>query len=146
MEPSVIFQLIPILTLVMYFFYMTYYYAVPMFILKILLFYGHIRYRGSFITFRGGKITVECRKDGKLTVTAANQSAEKDIETSLTLLGAKLGKHAVVTTLANDNLCAHNTFDAPDRVAPTTAVYEQFDGILQIPRGGIVSVTSDIEE
>ena len=68
MEPSVIFQLIPILTLVMYFFYMTYYYAVPMFILKILLFYGHIRYRGSFITFRGGKITVECRKDGKLTV------------------------------------------------------------------------------
>ena len=68
MEPSVIFQLIPILTLVMYFFYMTYYYAVPMFILKILLFYGHIRWRGSFITFRGGKITVECRKDGKLTV------------------------------------------------------------------------------
>ena len=68
MEFSIFLQLIPILTLVMYFFYMTYYYAVPMFILKILLFYGHIRYRGSFITFRGGKITVECQKDGKLTV------------------------------------------------------------------------------
>ena len=68
MEFSTILQIIPILTLVMYFFYMTYYYAVPMFILKLLLFYGHIRYRGSFISFRDGKITVECRKNGKLTV------------------------------------------------------------------------------
>ena len=65
MDKSVVFQIIPILSLIMYFLYMTYYYAVPMFILKILLFYGHIRYRGSFITFRGGKITVECRKGGK---------------------------------------------------------------------------------
>ena len=68
MEFSTVLQIIPLLSLVMYMFYMTYYYAFPMFILKILLFYGHIRYRGSFITFRGGKITVECKKDGKLTV------------------------------------------------------------------------------
>ena len=68
MEFSTVLQIIPILGLVMYMFYMTYFYAFPMFILKILLFYGHIRYRGSFITFRGGKITVECRKEGKLTV------------------------------------------------------------------------------
>ena len=66
MEFSTVLQIIPILGLVMYMFYMTYFYAFPMFILKILLFYGHIRYRGCFITFRGGKITVECRKDGKL--------------------------------------------------------------------------------
>ena len=66
MKFSTVLQIIPILGLVMYMFYMTYFYAVPMLILKILMFYGHIRYRGSFITFRGGKITVECRKDGKL--------------------------------------------------------------------------------
>ena len=65
MEFSTLLQIIPILGLVMYMFYMTYFYAFPMFILKILLFYGHIRYRGSFITFRGGKITVECKRDGK---------------------------------------------------------------------------------
>lgn len=85
-------------------------------------------------------------KDSRLTVTAANQSAEKDVETSLSLLGAKLGKHAVVTTLASDDLCAHNTFDAPDRVAPETKTYDDFNGVLQIPRGGIVSVMVDIEE
>ena len=50
MEFSTLLQIIPILGLVMYMFYMTYFYAFPMFILKILLFYGHIRYRGSFIT------------------------------------------------------------------------------------------------
>ena len=68
MDFSTVLQIIPILGLVMYMFYMTYYYAFPMFILKILLFYGHIRYRGSFITFHGGKITVECRRDGKSVV------------------------------------------------------------------------------
>jgi hypothetical protein len=68
MEFSTLLQIIPILGLVMYMFYMTYFYAFPMLILKILLFYGHIRYRGSFITFRGGKIIVECRRDGKPVV------------------------------------------------------------------------------
>ena len=68
MEFSTILQIIPILTLVMYMFYMTWYYALPMFLLKLLLFYGHIRWRGCFISFRDGKITVEHRKDGKLTV------------------------------------------------------------------------------
>ncbi len=50
MEFSTLLQIIPILGLVMYMFYMTYFYAFPMFILKILLFYGHVRYRGSFGT------------------------------------------------------------------------------------------------
>lgn len=57
-----IFQIIPILALVMYFFYMTYYYAAPMFWLKVLLFFGHIRYRGADIRFTAGKIIVRIPK------------------------------------------------------------------------------------
>ena len=80
MEFSTLLQIIPILGLVMYMFYMTYFYAFPMFILKILLFYGHIRYRGSFITFRGGKITVECKRDGKPVVYEIPRPASRDPE------------------------------------------------------------------
>ena len=61
----VIFQIIPIMTLVMYFLYVTYYYAAPMFWLKILLFFGHIRYRGADIRFSEGKITMKIPKDGE---------------------------------------------------------------------------------
>ena len=58
-------QIIPLLTLVAYIFYCTYYYAVPMFCLKVLLFYAHIRYRDITILFRGGKITVTLTKNGE---------------------------------------------------------------------------------
>ena len=58
-------QIIPLLALTAYFFYLTYYYAAPMFCLKVLLFYAHIRYRDITILFRGGKITVELTKNGK---------------------------------------------------------------------------------
>lgn len=58
-------QIIPLLTLTLYFFYMTYYYAAPMFWLKVLLFYTHIRYRGSDVRFAGGEITIQMKKCGK---------------------------------------------------------------------------------
>ena len=53
------FQLIPLLSLTGYFFYLTYYYAVPMFCLKILLFAAHLRYHCSDIRFADGRITVK---------------------------------------------------------------------------------------
>ena len=55
-------QIIPLLSLVMYFFYLTYYYAAPMFCLKVLLFYAHIRYRDIDIRFTGGRITVKTQE------------------------------------------------------------------------------------
>lgn len=51
-------QLIPILTLTAYIFYVTYYYVIPMFRLKVLLFYAHIKYRGADIRFSDWKITM----------------------------------------------------------------------------------------
>ena len=58
-------QLIPLLSLTAYFFYLTYYYAAPMFFLKVLLFFAHIRYRGAEIRFRNGKITLRAEIDGE---------------------------------------------------------------------------------
>ncbi len=53
------FQILPLFALTAYFCYLTYYYAAPMFCLKILLFYAHIRYRGIDIRFTEGKISVK---------------------------------------------------------------------------------------
>ena len=58
------FQLIPILSLIAYFLYLTYYYAFPMFCLKVLLFIAHIRYRGVEIRFTGGKIILKMPDTG----------------------------------------------------------------------------------
>ena len=58
-------QLIPILSLAGYFLYLTYYYAAPMFWIKVLLFTGHIKYRGADIRFRDGKITVKLQRGGE---------------------------------------------------------------------------------
>ena len=57
--------LIPLLALTAYFAYLAYYYAAPMFWLKVLLFLTHIRYRGSEIRFRDSKITVKLKNRGE---------------------------------------------------------------------------------
>ena len=59
------FQIIPLLALTAYFFYLTYYYAAPMFFLKVLLFYAHIRYRGVEIRFEDAKIVVKMPEEEK---------------------------------------------------------------------------------
>ena len=59
------FQIIPLLALTVYFFYMTYYCAAPMFCLKILLFYAHIKYRNADIRFRDEKIIMRYANGGE---------------------------------------------------------------------------------
>ena len=58
-------QLIPLLALAGYILYCTYYYAAPMFILKVMLFFAHMKYRDIDISFRDEKITVKLMKDGE---------------------------------------------------------------------------------
>ena len=58
-------QIIPLLTLTLYFFYMTYYYAAPMFFLKIMLFLAHIRHRDIDICFEERRIIARFTKDGE---------------------------------------------------------------------------------
>ena len=58
-------QLIPLLALALYVFYISYYYAAPTFFLKLMLFYAHLRYRDIDILFRDEKITIKLTKCGE---------------------------------------------------------------------------------
>ena len=60
-----VFQMIPILALTGYFFYLTYYYAAPMFYLKVLLFFAHRKYRCREIRFTEEKVTVKIEINGE---------------------------------------------------------------------------------
>lgn len=59
------FQMIPLLALTGYFFYLTYYYAAPMFCLKVLLFLAHWKYHCSDIVFTDGRIIVKYMENGE---------------------------------------------------------------------------------
>ena len=52
------FQVIPLVMLGAYILYASYYYATPMFFLKVMLFYAHIKYRDIDIRFEERRITV----------------------------------------------------------------------------------------
>ena len=69
-----VFQMIPLLALTAYFFYLSYYYAAPMFRLKVMLFYAHIRYRGIDVRFT----------DGRITATVGERAFERGLETDPT--------------------------------------------------------------
>lgn len=84
-------------------------------------------------------------KDGKLTLTIANLSFDRDIRTEISPVGGCLGSHAVVTVLAADDVHSHNTFAAPGCVTPLTAVYNDWDGRITVPHGGVVTVVADCE-
>ena len=79
-------------------------------------------------------------KDGALTLTAANLSCRRDIELDLTVYGKDYNS-ADIISLANDNLRAHNTFDAPEAVAPTSAHIDSFDGRIELARGSVMAIT-----
>ncbi|MBQ8508374.1 MAG: alpha-L-arabinofuranosidase [Clostridia bacterium] len=85
-------------------------------------------------------------KGGKLTVTAANLSAEKDVTVKLVPFGGALGGQAEITILGDGDVRAHNTFDVPDRVKPVTKAVSSFDGTVEIPRGGIAAVCVKVEK
>ena len=59
------FQLIPLLILVGYFWYLTYYIAAPMFCLRILLFIAYKRFSCSEVRFGEEKITVKVLLSGE---------------------------------------------------------------------------------
>ena len=59
------FQIIPLAMLGAYLLYASYYYATPMFFLKVMLFLAHIRYRDIDIHFQERRIIVRFSKDGE---------------------------------------------------------------------------------
>jgi len=59
------FQIIPLAMLGAYLLYASYYYATPMFFLKVMLFLAHIRYRDIDIHFQERRIIARFPKDGE---------------------------------------------------------------------------------
>ena len=59
------FQIVPLLALALYILYLSYYYATPMFFLKVLLFMAHLWYGCTDIRFTEGKIIVNYVRNGE---------------------------------------------------------------------------------
>ena len=72
------FQFIPLIMLGLYVLYSSYYYATPMFFLKVMLFIAHIRYRDIDIRFEERKITVRFSRDGEEHVV--ERLVDEDLE------------------------------------------------------------------
>ena len=59
------FQMIPILALMIYILYLSYYYAAPMFYLRVLLLIAYKKYRCKEIQFTEEKVSVRYIRDGE---------------------------------------------------------------------------------
>ncbi|MBM3190437.1 MAG: alpha-N-arabinofuranosidase, partial [Chloroflexi bacterium] len=57
-------------------------------------------------------------KDGVLTLTVVNMSADQAVEASLLLRGGQARGEGPCLLLADEDIHAHNTMEAPDRLAP----------------------------
>ena len=79
-------------------------------------------------------------KDGYLTVTCANLSADRDEEIDLCPAGAVLGAEAEITVLASDDIHAYNTFEEPEAVKPHTETVSGFDGKVTLPYGSVTTI------
>ena len=64
----VVFQMIPILTLLAYFLYLTYYYAAPMFWLRVLMLIAYKKYHCTEVRFTEETISIRLLRDGAETV------------------------------------------------------------------------------
>ena len=71
-------QMIPIFLLGLYILYVSYYYATPMFFLKVMLFIAHIRYRDIDIRFEERRILVRFSRDGMEHVV--ERAVDEDLE------------------------------------------------------------------
>ena len=76
-------------------------------------------------------------KDGTLLLTVANLSLTDSEDLELEAVGMTLGDDADVTILRNDDVHAHNTFDAPDAVAPIQKTMKA--GVLNVPPASVVT-------
>lgn len=78
-------------------------------------------------------------KDGKTLITIANISCTEDAEFILEGVGADIPKTAETVLLYNDDMHAHNTFDAPDTVHPYKIQIDTTKPIT-IPKTAILAI------
>lgn len=101
----------------------------------------------SLETLADGSISASASvKGGNVTLTLANLSCERDIEVKIEPIGRKLGKNALISILGDGDVRAHNTFENPERVKSMRSIVDDFGGEIEIPRGGVASLTVDYVE
>ena len=83
--------------------------------------------------------------DGYVTVSIANLSIEGDAAVQLLPVGEKTAQYGTVTTLAEDDPHACNTFEEPDRVRARSEEKDLTKPLI-IPKGGIACVRMKIAE
>ena len=83
-------------------------------------------------------------KDGYLLVTMANLSCADDAEIDLSLLGAVAEDEAEARLLACDDIHAHNTFDDPNAVAPTTFTLDP-SRPFTLPKASVLALRVKVE-
>jgi alpha-N-arabinofuranosidase len=71
------------------------------------------------------------RKNQVVTLTLVNSDLSKTIETQIALRGAVVAS-ASGTVLAASDMHAHNTFDQPNAVLPTTLAIAGAGGLLNV--------------
>ena len=83
-------------------------------------------------------------KDGNLLITLGNLSCTEDVELSLEGVSVALGAKGKVTLLAHKDMHAHNSFEAPDEVTPTSFVIETKKPFM-LPKAGIAAIEISIK-
>ena len=76
-------------------------------------------------------------KDGALLLTVANLSLTDAEDLELESVGMTLDSDADITILHNDDVHAHNTFDAPDAVTPIQKTAKA--DVIHVPPASVVT-------
>ena len=79
-------------------------------------------------------------KDGKLLLTVANMSLDRDVETKLALLGTASPELVSAVQLAKDDPASHNTFEAPENVVPAEIAVDPAAPVV-FPHASVTALT-----
>ena len=82
-------------------------------------------------------------KDGRLFVTIANLSLERDVKTRLELFGCRKSAFVSATRLAQSDPADHNTFEEPEKVKPC-GVDLDTKSTLTFPKASVTSIVIDV--
>ena len=92
-----------------------------------------------------GSVSVSASiKNDKMLITIGNLSCIEDTEISLEGVGIGFSNIGKVTLLTNEDMHAHNTFENPNAVTPTTLDFNP-NKTFTLPKAAIVAIELDIQ-
>ena len=83
-------------------------------------------------------------KNGKMLITLGNLSCTEDTEISLEEFGIVFAPKGKMTVLSHKDMHAHNTFDAPETVTPTTRDFDTTKTFV-LPKASIAAIEIEIK-